>query len=292
MNIFFDYCKYSNDLCVISYTCLGVSYCGIALRYVDDFQLYTFILGCVPYDAISHSAVHLREFVNRVLNEYKLQLETTKLVVTDNEPKMLSAFRDQCSRVRCSDHYLSKQLQHAFESEQIHLNRNTVEKVDCDLAQNTFNQVKKIVSSVRRSHQQRKLSRQLQMYSQTRFGGAIIMLNIFRDVFFELPEVLSNTKVVDDYNMIDKELLDEICDFLEAFDEVIVALNEDKQPSLHRVLPFRQHLLNKCEVKEGDSMAITQLKVFLGEKRIPLNISLIDLRKRVMSYRSDIISSS
>lgn len=164
--------------------------------------------------------------------------------------------------------------------------------MDCDLAQNTFNQVKKIVSSVRRSHQQRKLSRQLQMYSQTRFGGAIIMLNIFREVFFELPEVLSNTKVVDDYNMIDKELLDEICDFLEAFDEVIIALNEDKQPSLHRVLPLRQHLLNKCEVKEGDSMAIIQLKVFLGEKRIPLNISLIDLRKRVMSYRSDIISSS
>jgi hypothetical protein len=199
---------------------------------------------------------------------------------------MISAFRDQCSRIGCADHYLSKQLQHAFESEQIHLNKNTVEKVDCDLVQNIFNQVKKVVSSVRRSHQQRKLCRQLQTYSQTRFGGAIIMLNIFREVFFELPEVLINTKIMDDYNMVDKELLDDVCDFLEAFDEVLDALNEDKQPCLHRVIPLRQQLINKCEVKEVDSSAIIQLKVFLGKKRAILNISRTDLWKFSKFYLS------
>ncbi|CAF3311246.1 unnamed protein product [Rotaria socialis] len=70
-------------------------YCGVALRYVtDDFQLFTFILGCFPYNATSHSAQHLREFVNKVLAEYKLVLGTTKFAVTDNEAKMLSAFRE------------------------------------------------------------------------------------------------------------------------------------------------------------------------------------------------------
>ncbi|CAF4694322.1 unnamed protein product, partial [Rotaria socialis] len=35
-------------------------YCSVALRYVtDDFQLFTFILGCFPYNAASHSAQHL-----------------------------------------------------------------------------------------------------------------------------------------------------------------------------------------------------------------------------------------
>ncbi|CAF4669452.1 unnamed protein product, partial [Rotaria socialis] len=49
------------------------SYCGVALRYAtDDFQLFTFILGCFPYDAASHSTQHLHEFVNKVLAEYKL----------------------------------------------------------------------------------------------------------------------------------------------------------------------------------------------------------------------------
>ncbi|CAM4979205.1 unnamed protein product [Rotaria socialis] len=66
----------------------GTSYCGVALRYAtDDFQLFTFILGCFPYNAASHSAQYLREFVNKVLAEYKLVLGTTKISVTDNEAK-------------------------------------------------------------------------------------------------------------------------------------------------------------------------------------------------------------
>jgi hypothetical protein len=97
---------------------------------------------------------------------------------------MLAAFRDQCSKIGCADHYLNKQLQHAFESEQIHINKNKIEKVECELVQNLFCQIKKVVTSVRRSHQQQKLSRKLQSHSETRFAGGIIMLNIFCEVLF------------------------------------------------------------------------------------------------------------
>ena len=84
---------------------LGIGYCGIAVRFVDQsFQLFTFILGCFPYNAPSHSAKHVREFVNQVLEEFKLQLDSTKYVVSDNEPKMIAAFREQCSRIGCADH--------------------------------------------------------------------------------------------------------------------------------------------------------------------------------------------
>ncbi|CAF4087572.1 unnamed protein product [Rotaria magnacalcarata] len=69
----------------------GTSYCGVALRYVtDDFQLFTFILRCFPYNAASHSAQYVREFVNKVLAKYKLVLGTTKFAVTDNEAKIAS----------------------------------------------------------------------------------------------------------------------------------------------------------------------------------------------------------
>ncbi|CAF3811549.1 unnamed protein product [Rotaria sp. Silwood1] len=210
---------------------LGISYCGIALQYVGEYsQLFTFIIGCFPYNAASHSAQHLREFVNKILEEYKLQLDSTKFVVTDNEPKMLPAFQKQSSCVGCADHYLNKQLQHAVQSDQIHLNKNTIEKVDCELVQNIFNQVKKVVSSV----------------------------------VFELPEVLINSKTLNDYNLIEKELLGGICNFLEPFQEIFNAVGEDQQPSLHRVISLRQYLMNKCEVKEEDSAAIIRLEVFLA----------------------------
>ncbi len=236
------------------------------MRYVTkDFELFTFILGCFPYNAATHSAQHIREFVNKMLEDYKLVLDPTKFVVTDNEPKMLAAFREHCCRIGCADHYLNKQLQHAFQSEKIYSNKTTFEVVDCDLAQAIFGHVKKIVSYVRHSHQQQKLPRKLQNYCETRFAGAIIMLNIFREVYDKLSEVLVNSNMMENYNAIEKDLLDNVCDFLEPFQEVINALSEDQQPCLHRVMPLRQCLIDQCNQNESDSSVIIQLKSFLGK---------------------------
>lgn len=245
---------------------LGINYCGIALRYADDdFKLFSFILGCFVYEAPTHSASDFRDFVNKKLQDYNLNLNSSKFVVNDNEPKMLAAFRDQCIRIGCSIHYLNKQLQHAFESSEIHVNKKDIEKFGCETAQDTFSNVKKIVNHVRRSHRQQKLSLKLQVYSETRFNGAMIMLDIFRQVFDELPSILANNKAIDNYNEIDKETLDDICRFLHPFEEVLQTLSEDQRPTLHRVIPLRQCLIKKCVFLEEDSTAVTELKLFLGK---------------------------
>jgi hypothetical protein len=57
------------------------------------------------------------------------------------------------------------------------------------------------------------------------------MLDIFRRVFYKLSLVLTNSKSIDDYNLIDKKLLDDICRFLQPFEEVIDALSEDHRLS-------------------------------------------------------------
>jgi hypothetical protein len=232
----------------------------------DNFRLLSFILGCYAYDAPSHSAQHFRAFVDSKLHEYNLQLDSSKFVVCDNGNKMLAAFHDQCTRIGCSDHYLNKQLQHAFESTEIHLNRSTIEKVNCEAAQHIFLQVKNIVTNVRRAHRQQQLSMKLQIYNETRFNGALTMLDIFRRVFHELPLVLTDSKSISDYNSIDKQLLDDICRLLQPFEEVIEALSEDHRPSLHRVIPLRHCPINKCEINEEDSTAVSELKLFLGEE--------------------------
>ncbi|CAM2719848.1 unnamed protein product [Rotaria socialis] len=234
------------------YFYLGISYCGVALRYVtDDFQLFTFILGCFPYNAASHSTQHLCEFVNKVLAEYNPVLGTTKFVVTDNEAKMLAAFREQCCRIGCADHYLNKQSQHAFQSEKKHSNRSTFEAGGCELAQTVFGHVKKIVSFVRHSHKQQKLPRELQNYSETRFAGAIIMVDIFREMYQNLPEVLINSNAMENYNAIEKDLLDDICNFLEPFQDVINALSKDRQLCLHQKLTNQPQSSNSYQEIEN-----------------------------------------
>ncbi|CAF2941605.1 unnamed protein product, partial [Rotaria sp. Silwood2] len=189
---------------------LGLSYCDTSVHHTDrDFRLFNFILGCYPYDAESHSAQHLHAFVDQKLNEYKLRLDSSKYVVTDNEAKMLSAFRENCTRIGCSDHYINRQLKHAFESQQIHVSKTVIENVNCDAIQGLFFTIKNIVSSVRRSHKQQILSKKLQSYSDTRFNGALYMLDVFRELFDEFPAVLINSKLIDAYQEIDKQTLDD-----------------------------------------------------------------------------------
>ena len=203
-------------------------------------------------------AATIRLFVDDVLNSFGLKLDEEKFVTSDNEPTMKCTFNLNCKRTGCSDHYLNKQLQHAFTSETI-----DGQSVNCQLAQTIFDDVKQTVSTVRRMHKQQNLSKKLILYSDTRFGGACNMLFVFFNVFDELDKIL-DLKLLTVYSRIDKDLLHDICEFSFPFDTVLQALSDSKRPTLHRVLPFKQFLINRCNIKDDDKEGLKQLKHFLS----------------------------
>lgn len=190
---------------------------------------------------------------------FGLSLNSKIFIVTDNENKMRAAFKEKCIRIGCSIHYLNKQLEHSFTSEEI-----DKRMINCDKVQSLFENVKKIVAHVRRTHRQVKLNRKLQLYSDTRFNGAFLMLNVFLNVFDDICIALNNN-YIDYFTSIDKELLEEVCRFLKLFDKAINQLSEEERPTMHMVLPIRQLLLNHCEPKVEDSAELKELKLFLGE---------------------------
>jgi len=98
------------------------------------------------------------------------------------------------------------------------------------------------------------------------------MLNVFLDVYDDIRSVINNN-FLNHLTAIDKELLEELCVFLEIFDQAIDQLSEEERPTMHKVLPLRQLLINHCEVKVEDSHGLKQLKIFLG-KWILRNIDL------------------
>ncbi|CAF3344336.1 unnamed protein product [Rotaria sp. Silwood2] len=132
-------------------------------------------------------------------------------------------------------------------------------------AQELFNNVKIIVSNIRRSHKQQNLSKKLILYSDTRFYGAYAMLNVFSSIFDELVQIL-DSKLLTTYSRINDDFLLDICRFLLLFDTVIKALSDDRRPTLHRVLPFKQYLINKCEIDNDDNEDLKQVKCFLGKR--------------------------
>ncbi len=215
------------------------------------------MLGCYPYELESHSAINTRKFVESKLAEYKLELNDDIYVVSDNEPKMVATFKSKCQRIGCSVHYINKQLEHAFTKKEI-----DKLPVACGFVQELFDRVKGLVAHLKRSHKQTKMSKRVQTYSETRFNGAYHMLHVFLEIFDELAVIL-DTSYLNEYLILDRDLLEQICLFLKVFDDIIEQLSDDKKPTIYKVLPFRQRLFNECEIKPDDHDGLKELKVFL-----------------------------
>ena len=88
------------------------------------------------------------------------------------------------------------------------------------------------------------------------------MLNSFFEVFDQLSMVLDSSNL-NQYLLLDKELLEQICLFLKVFDEVIAHLSDDRRPTIYKVLPLRQHLLNECKIQDNDHIGLEKLKQLL-----------------------------
>ncbi|CAF3389170.1 unnamed protein product [Rotaria socialis] len=97
--------------------------------------------------------------------------------------------------------------------------------------QKMFHLIKEIAEHVRRTHRQNKLTKKLQTFSKTRLNG--------------------------------KQLLNQLCDFLIPFDEVIEKLSDEQRPTIHLVLPLREYLIKYCIVHEDDENCLIAIKKFI-----------------------------
>ncbi|CAF1479669.1 unnamed protein product [Didymodactylos carnosus] len=216
----------------------GIHYGGLSLHYVDaKWQLRVFTLACQAYDYESQHAINLRAFVNEILEEFGLYLNDDIFIVSDNENKMKSAFKEDVQRVGCSAHYLNKILQHAF----------TKDDIKCDVAQVLFKTVRSIVTKIRQCHTQSLLSSYVQNYSDTRFNGVYIMFNSLLKVYYELPTVLTD-EYKKHYLKIDRDTLELFC---------------EKTPTLHLVIPYKQFLINLSSITDNDDQLIIPLKMII-----------------------------
>ncbi|CAF5156985.1 unnamed protein product [Rotaria sp. Silwood1] len=162
---------------------------------------------------------------------------------------MKSAFND-VNRIGCSTHYINKTMEKTF---------TDTNNDDLKEFQDLFVQVKQIVEHVRRCHKQTQLSKKLQMYSKTKFNGAFHMFNVFNELFDEIPRAL-DTKFLLTYSIINRQSLQQVCDFISIFDEVIEKLSDDARPTLHRVIPFRQHVIDHCSTRDNDDDNLIHMK--------------------------------
>ncbi|CAF3437329.1 unnamed protein product [Rotaria sp. Silwood2] len=233
---------------------VGIHYCGISLHHINNSnQLQVFVLACRAYDLNNQTSPSIRKFVNSILEEFGLRLDSSSFIVSDNENKMKSTFND-VNCIGCSVHYMNKPMEKTF---------TDAKNIDLKQAQELFSQVRELVEHVRRCHKQNKLSKKLQIYSKTRFNEAFHMFNIFNEIFDEIPHTLS-TNFLLTYSLINQKFLQDICNFISTFDEVIEKLSVDTRPTLHLVVPLRQHLIDHCSTFDDEDDNLVHIKKFIS----------------------------
>lgn len=206
------------------------------------------------YDLDNQTSPMVRKFVDDCLEEYSLRLSNEVYVVTDNENKMKSCFQSETKRAGCADHYLNKLVEHAL----------TGKHGETREVMLLFSTVKTIVTHLRRSHRQGRLSRKVKIYSDTRFNGAFLMLESFLFVFSELGQVLEREHLFA-YAGINEELLCQVVVFMQPFNEVIEELSDSQRPTLHRVIPLRQYLVDCCSPHIDDESGLDNMKRYLSK---------------------------
>ncbi|CAF1262711.1 unnamed protein product [Rotaria sordida] len=233
----------------------GLHYCGISLHFTDDnYYLRIFILACKLYDLPNQKAHNIRDFVNTIVEEFGLKLNEDMFVVSDNEPKMACAFKDDTTRVGCSAHYINKILEHPFE----------LDEPLCAGVQKLFLIVRDIISYISQSHKQSSLSVCIQNYCKTRFSTVYIMLNTFLMVYNELPSVLNNNQR-QNYLKINFIELEQLTKYLKHFHDVLEKLCCEQTPTLHLVIPYKQLLINRSTKNGDDHQNLIQLKRYLSQ---------------------------
>ncbi|CAF1528170.1 unnamed protein product, partial [Rotaria sordida] len=102
----------------------------------SQWHLHVFTLACQAYDYETQHVIHIRSFVDKVLEEFGFYLNGNIFIITDNENKMKSAFKDDVKRIECSVHHINIVLQHAF----------IYDDIQCDAAQLLYTVVRAIVA--------------------------------------------------------------------------------------------------------------------------------------------------
>ncbi|CAF4455354.1 unnamed protein product, partial [Rotaria magnacalcarata] len=125
--------------------------------------------------------------------------------------------------------------------------------IDCDDIQKLFDNVLNIITYIRRSHNQSKLSKKLQIFSETRWNSAYDMICSFIEVYPQLNDILTDKKQREILVRID---FNDLLTFAKYFVDVTELLNVKKTPTIRLVMPLKERLIDLSQQDAADSQVI------------------------------------
>lgn len=231
----------------------GKSYMSVTLHHVSpDWTLRNFIWSTAEYNLDDHTAANIGKFYLENVPDAPF-----RLVATDNTNTMPAAFRDliKDDQIGCIAHISSLIAKACVTSEEAIEVKANIEAA------------KRLVEHVKRADLQSRLTKTLKQTLSTRFYTYREMIGSVVEGWDELEKLLDARNELNYLQDINKILLMQTSRVLKPLHSCGLELEQDKKPTLHRVLFWHAKLkLAFCE-NEQDLAAIKKMKA-IGRKAI------------------------
>lgn len=158
--------------------------------------------------------------------------------MTVNGANMISAFEEE-PHIRCVCHCLNLAVE------------NGIRKGPARLSQ-LLTSCRELVTLFKRAGLQGKLQTTLKQDIVTRWNSGFIMMESILDQYDAVMNILEDRG---DDHFTEDVSLKQLYNFVE-----FLSVSQDKEPSIHLVLPWFTKLQKHCQATEQDSLIISQLK--------------------------------
>jgi len=228
-----------------------IEFTSIAVSFVDEnFNLQSYDLCVREYESATKHAPCIRDDLIRKLKTYLTdptvldKVEGKFVFVSDSDPKLVAALREDFDRQSCAVHDLSLAVKAALKA--VETNSVGLMIEDC----------KVLVRHVKKTGMNRKLSKTLKQDVSTRFNSVYTMLQSIDDVFDEVTSALTESDNITYLANIKRKTLKSVCKELKRFDEATLKLAVEKEETLHLVVPILHELKSKM-VKQAAKYGVT-----------------------------------
>jgi hypothetical protein len=220
-----------------------IEYTSIAVFFVDtDFTLHAYDLCVQKYNENSKHAQNIRADILGKLEVYvdkeEMKREAKFVFVSDSDPKLVAALRQDFDRQSCVCHDLSLAVKTGLKS------------VESGAVGMTIESCKNLVRYFKKSGMNRRLSKTLKQEVETRFNSTYIMLQSLDCVFDEVTVMLAENDNMSYVAVIKRKTLQAICKQLKRFDDASRKLAVEKEETLHLVMPVLYELHAKLQKEE------------------------------------------
>ena len=242
------------------------NYTTLTGHWIENWMLHNRVLTTEEFDAtLAKTGINVKLQLEDIFNT--LGLDTTHLdnaiFTTDRGTNIISALKDE-ERLDCVNHVLNRVIQPSLED------KNAPKEV-----YNLLKAVKKLVRYVKKNNLQDLLSKTLKQSNSTRWNSIFLMLKSVLEAYEELQKMFALHKPIEvrQVSITNYNLLKQLTDFLKPFSIITKVFEEERQPTLHLVIPKMAMLKRHSEVTNQDSPPLKAIKkkvsAFLSSKFNP-----------------------